>query len=145
MPLRRFIDGLFLGASLGTVHLPDRLSGLEAVHLVPWLLVVPFLDSVIMVYQRRMGIARHEGAATTDLRSLMLACGYSPAKSRWIRTAFVFQCALAGLALWYARAPGWVSIAGLTLLVGLYLFWFCRRRQALDQSVAPSWSRTRTK
>lgn len=145
MPLRRFVDGLFLGASLATVHVPDGLSGLEAVHLVPWLLVVPFLDSVVMVFRSRTRSARHDGAASTDLRSLLLAYGYSPAESRWIRTAFVLQCALAGLALCYARAPGWVSIAGLALLGGLYLLWFFRRQQALDQASAPNRGRTRTK
>lgn len=145
MPLRRFIDGLFLGASLATVHVPDGLSALEAVHLVPWLLVLPFLDSVVIVYQNRTRSARHEGAASTELRSLLLAWGYSPAESRWVRIAFILQCALAGLALWYARAPGWVSIAGLTLLTGLYLFWFSRRQQALDQASAPNRCRTRTK
>lgn len=112
---------------------------------MPWLLVVPFLDSVVMVFRSRTRSARHDGAASTDLRSLLLAYGYSPAESRWIRTAFVLQCALAGLALCYARAPGWVSIAGLALLGGLYLLWFFRRQQALDQASAPNRGRTRTK
>ena len=145
MPFRRFLDGIFLGASLATVHLPDGLAGNEAVHFVPWLLVVPFLDSVATIYQNRPRGTCHRHAASRDLRSLLLACGYSPAQSRWIKAAFVFQCALAGLALWYARAPGWVSIVGLTLLGGLYLFWFSRRKQVLDQASALNWGRTGTK
>lgn len=144
MPFRRLFGCTLLGASLAIVHATDGLSGHEAAHFIAWLLVVPFLDTVATAYQSRPRDARQKRAPNQDLRGLLLACGYSPAQGSWIRTAICVQCALAGLALWYARAPGWVSIAGLALLGGLYLFWFSRRQQALEQASTPDWDRTRT-
>lgn len=140
MPFRRLFGSALLGASLATVHVTGSLSGHEAAHFVAWLLAVPFLDTVATAYQSRPRGVRQRRAASQDLRSLLLACGYSPAQGRWIRTAICVQCALAGLALWYARAPGWVSVVGLTLLSGLYLFWFTRRQQALEQASTPDWA-----
>lgn len=145
MPNKRIVDGIFLGASLATLydvaHPPLR----DLLYFLPWVLVLPFLDSIAAsLHSVRVGstptgasASSTSGAASTNLRALHLACGLSARTSLLIRTSFGLQCMLAGYTLWRTGAPGWVSVLGLTLLTGLYACWFSWRLHAIDETERP--------
>lgn len=142
MPNKRIVDGIFLGASLATLydvaHPPLR----DLLYFLPWVLVLPFLDSIAAsLHSVRTGskpggasASSTSGAACTNLRALHLACSLSARTSLLIRTSFGLQCMLAGYTLWRTGAPGWVSVLGLTLLTGLYACWFSWRLHAIDET-----------
>lgn len=137
MPNNKIVDGIFLSASLATLydvaHPPLR----DLMYFLPWVLVLPFLDSIAANLHSVRMRATASGAACTDLRTLHLACGLSARTSFLIRSIFGLQCMLAGYTLWRTGAPGWVSILGLALLIGLYACWFSWRLHAIDQTGRP--------
>lgn len=133
MPNSRLLDGAFLGASLVTLYGTAPSPVGEAMFLLPWLLVLPFLDSVtagLYLGRRRPG----PGTDLHGLRGLHRACGYTERTGRLIRACFGLQCALAGYTLLRTGSPGWVSILALVLLTGLYTCWFAWRHHAIVEA-----------
>lgn len=134
MPNQRIVDGVFLSASFVTLYDVAAPTVRELAYFLPWLLALPFLNSIAAsLHGRRPGSAEEEPACTS-LRDLHLACGLSARKSLLIRAIVSLQCVLAGYTLWRTGAPGWVSVLGLALLTGLYAFWFTWRLHAIDDT-----------
>lgn len=129
MPNKRIVDGVFLSASFVTLYDAAAPAVRELTYFLPWLLMLPFLDSIAA----SLPAARAAGACAS-LRELHLACGLSARTSLLIRASVGLQCVLAGYTLWRTGAPGWVSILGLALLTGLYACWFTWRLHAIDDT-----------
>lgn len=134
MPYKRIVDGVVLSASFVTLYDAVAPNVRELAYFLPWVLALPFLDSIATsLHGLHPGAAKAEPACTS-LRDLHLACGLSARTSLLIRTIVRLQCVLAGYTLWRTGAPGWVSVLGLTLLTGLYAFWFTWRLNAIDDT-----------
>lgn len=131
MSLQRTIDGAFIAGWLGAMHASEAVGARDVAYLLPWVVILPVLEVVPAYVCRRLSSLTLRDRACSTLDELHAACGYAQRTSLLIRGFLQLQCGLTGLTLWRANAPGWVSLAALSLLAGLYLAWFWRRRASV--------------
>jgi len=131
MPLQRTIDGAFVAGWLGAMHISEAVGARDVGYLLPWVVILPVLEGLPAYVWRKANRLPVRDRACRTLEELHAACGYEQRTSLLIRGFLQLQCGLTGLTLWRANAPGWVSLAALILLAGLYLAWFWRRRASV--------------
>lgn len=112
----------FLGLLLAWSAIALTQDGASAITpaLAPWLVALPILDCLVLIY-RRLAAGRSPFAADRlHLHHLLMDRGLEVGQVVALAVAIHLSIALAGLALMLMQVPSWLMIVGFLVLLGVY-------------------------